>query len=73
MCISEPKLEIYEEMLKVEESLYKLDEYTQFQDRAIYPSISMFAKKWTSILDKYHALNRSKFSKNRSKFDKKEE
>jgi len=63
MCISERKLEIYEEMLKIEDSLYKLNEYTSLQDRAIYPTISTFSKRWTDVLNRYHSLNRNSFNR----------
>ena len=63
MCISERKLEIYEEMLKIEDSLYKLNEYTSLQDRAIYPIINIFSKRWTDVLNKYHSLNSSSFNR----------
>jgi len=67
MCLSEQKFEIYEEMLNIEDRLYKLTEYTNLQDRGIYPAISTFSRRWTDILNKYHSLNRSSFLSNLSK------
>lgn len=67
MCISENKLEIYEQMIQIEDSLYRLNEYTSLQDRAIYPAISAFSRRWTDILNKYHSLNKNSLKMEKNK------